>query len=61
MTDYMSDNNSSLHVVVYVSSVSLYDGKVKSLSGRGKGHLFLHLLAFAGLSLMLLFDDSLGS
>ena len=35
MTDSVSDYNRSSHVVEYWSSVSLNDGKVKSLLGRG--------------------------
>ena len=61
VTDSVSDNNSSLYVVQYVSSVSLNDGKVKSVPGRGVGHLFLHLLTFTGLSLVSLLDATLGS
>ena len=60
VTELVSYINSSLHVAVYGSSDSLSDWKVKSLSGWGVGHLFLHLLGFAGLSSVLLLVASLG-
>ena len=43
VSESVSDNNNSLHVVSG-SSVSLNVGKVKSFPGKGVGHLFLHLL-----------------
>ena len=61
VTDSMSNNNSSLHVVKSRSAVSLKVEKVKSFPCRGVGHLFLHLLTFAGLSSVLLLDATLGS
>ena len=61
MTDSVSDSSSTLHVVESGSSVLLKVGKVKSFPGRGVGHLFLHLLTFAGLSSVSLLDATLGS
>ena len=61
VTDSVSDNNSLSHAVEYASSVSLNIGKVKNFPGRGVGHLFLHLLTFAGLSSVSLLDATLGS
>ena len=61
MLDSDYDSNSPSHVAESGSSVSLNVGKVMSVSGRGVGHLFLHLLTITGLSLVSLLDAMLGS
>ena len=61
MFDSVSENDSSSNVVESRSSVLLNVEKVMSFSGRGVGHLFLHLLSFTGLWSVLLQDVMLGS
>ena len=59
MLGSVSEGDSSSHVAQSQSSVSLNVGKV--ISGRGVGHLFLHLLNVAGSSSVSLSDAMLST